>query len=150
VALDLHTDRLSTLRTTLARTQQTWVETGVGDASAPGPDDAPRFDRILLDVPCSNTGVLRRRPDARWRFSENRLHRLRAVQQAILHHGLARLAPGGRLVYATCSLEPEENMQQVGRALAAEPRARLLETVECLPFRDGTDGAFAAALTIDP
>ena len=147
VAMDLHADRLVTLRATLERTRQSWVETALDDATAPA--DATRFDRILLDVPCSNTGVLRRRPDARWRFAERRLKKLCAVQQAILVRALRRLAPGGRLVYATCSLEPEENLRQVEQALATEPRARLAATVERLPFRDGTDGAFAAAIEVE-
>ena len=146
IAMDKHTDRLALLRSTLVRTRQEWVEMVAGDAAAPLADEALRFDRILLDVPCSNTGVLRRRPDARWRFSERRQQKLCAVQRALLANLLPRLAPGGRLVYSTCSLEPEENQQQVERALAADPALRLVATAERIPMRDGTDGAFAAAL----
>ena len=147
IAMDLHDDRIALLRSTLARTKQSWVEVVQGDAMMAAPDDAPLFDRILLDAPCSNTGVLRRRPDARWRYSSTRMKALCATQQALLVHLLARLKPGGRLVYSTCSLEPEENIKLVEGVLATQPNARLLETRDRLPFRDATDGAFAACLT---
>lgn len=146
IAWDLHEDRLQTLRATLQRTRQEWVEVAQADAAAPVLPDAPLFDRILLDVPCSNTGVLRRRPDARWRFTVRRMNDLCGAQQRILRNLLPRLAPGGRLVYSTCSLEPEENREPVERALAALPGLRLEAVEERLPMRDGTDGAFAAAI----
>ncbi|MEI8243000.1 MAG: transcription antitermination factor NusB [bacterium] len=145
IAMDKHADRMAMLLSTLSRTRLPWVEAVEGDAAVPAPDGVIRFDRILLDVPCSNTGVLRRRPDARWRFSERRQQKLCMAQQTMLRNMLQRLAPGGRLVYSTCSLEPEENMRQVELALAAEPAVKLAATAERLPTRDGTDGAFAAA-----
>jgi 16S rRNA (cytosine967-C5)-methyltransferase len=146
IAMDRHEDRLALLQATLARTRQEWVEVVAGDASVPAGADALRFDRILLDAPCTNTGVLRRRPDARWRFNPKRLQRLCATQRLLLHNLLQRLAPGGRLVYSTCSLEPEENAQQVEQVAATLPGIRLERIVEHLPTRNGTDGAFAAAL----
>lgn len=148
IAMDLHADRLPTLRSTLVRTHQEWVEIVEGDASQPLPADWPRFDRILVDAPCSNTGVLRRRPDARWRFSQRRLEKLIAIQQHLLLNLLQHLAPGGRLVYSTCSLEPEENLRLVERVLEQVNPARLETWEERLPFRDGTDGAFAAAIVL--
>ena len=146
VAMDKHADRITLLRSTLARTHLEWVEVVECDAVVPAAGEAILFDRILLDVPCSNTGVLRRRPDARWRFSDRRQQKLCAVQQAMLANMLRRLAPGGRLVYSTCSLEPEENLRQVELALAKMPDVRLEKTAERLPTRDSTDGAFAAAI----
>ena len=147
VAMDLHADRLETLRATLARTRQEWVEVVQADASRPLPAGLPRFDRILLDAPCSNTGVLRRRPDARWRFSSQRLKRLCAGQRGLLANLLRHLAPGGRLVYSTCSLEPEENREVVEAVLAENPNCRLAVTAARFPPRHQTDGAFAAAIT---
>ncbi len=151
VAMDRHADRLRTLQINLARFGFDQVERVCGDAAAAGPDAAlpagETFDRILLDVPCTNTGVFRRRPDARWRFSVQRLAQLTATQFGLLQAGFRRLEVGGRLVYSTCSLEPEENQQVVDRLLAAEPAARLLAVVDRLPTRDATDGAFAAAIT---
>ena len=74
---------------------------------------APRFDRILVDAPCSGTGTLGRNPEIKWRLRPDDLADLPRRQKALLANALAVLAPGGRLVYATCSLEPEENQEVV-------------------------------------
>ena len=124
-----------------------WVKVTQGDAATLKTDQP--FDRILLDVPCSNTGVLRRRPDARWRFNEHQLQKLVHQQRQILEHALTLLAPGGRLVYSTCSLEPEENIRQIERLLAKTPGLRLDKAIASTPIDDATDGAFAAAITRD-
>ena len=104
------------------------------------------FDRILADVPCSNTGVQRRRADARWRFDESRLATLVQVQEAILENLSRLLAPGGRLVYSTCSLEAEENDAVVAGFLERHPDWRLAGKTARLPPDRACDGAFAAAL----
>ncbi len=104
------------------------------------------FDGILLDVPCSNTGVIRRRVDVRWRLQAPDLARLVLTQRQILDHALPCLKPGGRLVYSTCSLEREENLDLIEALLADQTRLRLHSTREALPFRDATDGTFAARL----
>ncbi len=116
----------------------------VADAGRPPFPDAA-FDAVLLDVPCSNTGVIRRRPDVRWRFSRSAVAELTAAQAAILTHAAALVRPGGRLVYSTCSLEPQENTEQVRRFLAAAPQFSLAQEQLLLP---GTahDGAYAALL----
>jgi 16S rRNA (cytosine967-C5)-methyltransferase len=102
------------------------------------------FDRILVDAPCSNTGVLRRRVDVRWRLTEEDFIRMPAQQFALLRRTATLLKPGGTLVYSTCSLEPEENEQVVERLSAEIPALRFLESRRTLPFVDGVDGAFAA------
>ncbi|CAA9260183.1 MAG: 16S rRNA (cytosine(967)-C(5))-methyltransferase [uncultured Chthoniobacterales bacterium] len=108
---------------------------------------APRsFDRILLDAPCTNTGVLRRRVDARWRLQPNDFKRMPEEQLTILRRLVPLLKPGGALVYSTCSIEPEENEQVVSRAMAEFPFLRQDGERSVLPFRDGYDGAFAARL----
>ena len=104
------------------------------------------FDAILLDVPCSNTGVLRRRVDARWRLTPGLLQSLLATQRQILRNALPCLKPGGRLVYSTCSLEPEENQQQIHLLLESHPQLSLRRSTLVTPFRHQTDGAFAALL----
>lgn len=99
------------------------------------------FDRILVDAPCSGTGTLARNPEIKWRLKPSDINDLQARQTAILRHALAQLAPGGKLVYSTCSLEPEENQDVVERSGAA-----LVETLRRLPGRDPGDGFFAAVL----
>ena len=108
------------------------------------------FDKVLVDAPCSNTGVLRRRPDARWNWSEEKLAALVKLQAEILDACALRVAPGGLLVYSTCSNEPEENEAQVTAFLARHPDFSLEESRESLPFESGTDGAFAARLRRNP
>lgn len=108
------------------------------------------FHKVLVDAPCSNTGVLRRRPDARWNWSEEKLAALVKLQAEILDACAPRVALGGLLVYSTCSNEPEENEAQVTAFLARHPDFSLEESRESLPFESGTDGAFAARLRRNP
>lgn len=112
------------------------------------PEGGVSFDKVLVDAPCSNTGVLRRRPDARWNWSEEKLAQLVKLQAEILDAAALRVSPGGRLVYSTCSNEPEENQRQVEAFLSRNPQFKLVETRESLPHESGCDGAFAAALVM--
>ena len=117
--------------------------------SAPPPWGDLRFDRILLDVPCSNTGVMRRRVDVRWRIKLEEFRTLAALQLQLIKTAAALLKPGGTLVYSTCSLDAEENQEVVAKALADLPRLKLIETQQVLPQRDGFDGAYAAKLVFE-
>lgn len=120
------------------------------------------FDRVLVDAPCSGTGTWRRNPDARWRAEGAGLESLAALQGEILASAARLVRPGGRLVYATCSLIPDENEAQVEAFLAANPDFRVTPLGEAAPqitdsahpdylsltpARHGTDGFFAAVLT---
>lgn len=150
VAVDLHADRLSMIRGASARLGLDWIELFQGDmADAAWVRDLlgeGLFDRVLLDVPCSNTGVLRRRPDARWRFTPGRLEALCRMQRALLESASALVKPGGILVYSTCSLEPEEGEVQIGEWLASRPDYSM-DDAQCLvPPGAGMDGAYAARL----
>lgn len=89
-----------------------------------------KFDRILLDAPCSGTGTLARNPEIKWRLSPADIMRLAELQGAMLRHALPLIADGGSLIYATCSLEPEENDGVVKRVLREEPAFRLLSQHE--------------------
>lgn len=102
-------------------------------------------DAVLLDAPCSNTGVIRRRPDVRWRFSRAGLAELVALQRAILEGAAPLIRAGGRLVWSTCSIEPEENGLQVRRFLAEHPEFTLESECQLLPAALH-DGAYAARL----
>ena len=97
------------------------------------------FDKVLVDAPCSGTGTLRRNPEIRWRLSQDDIPMLAEQQKRILRNALEMLKPGGRLVYSTCSVEPEENEEVI-----AECRLRLLKTIRTWPHRDGCDGFFIA------
>ena len=99
-----------------------------------------------MDAPCSNTGVLRRRVDLRWRIQPEEIERLRATQLDLLQKAAARLKPGGVLVYSTCSLEPEENTALVQQFLATQPGLKLERERQLLPFADGVDGAYVARI----
>lgn len=105
-----------------------------------------QFDKVLVDAPCSNTGVLRRRPDARWNWNLEKLSALIKLQSEILDAAALRVRSGGRLVYSTCSNEPEENSLQIEAFLSRHADFRLVASKESIPFETGFDGAFAAAL----
>jgi 16S rRNA (cytosine967-C5)-methyltransferase len=150
IALDPHADRLQTLRANIARLQLDAVGIVHGDATDTAAlthlAGAKGFDRILLDAPCTNTGVLRRRPDARWRFTADRLAQVCLLQQKLLRATATVLRPGGLLVYSTCSLEPEENRNQVERFLTDHADFNMLKERLLLPPENESDGAYACAL----
>ena len=109
-------------------------------------DGTKPFDKVLVDAPCSNTGVLRRRPDVRWNWSLEKLAMLVKLQSQILDQAVALVRPGGALVYSTCSNEPEENTEQVEAFLARHADFELVDSRESVPTATGFDGAFAALL----
>jgi 16S rRNA (cytosine967-C5)-methyltransferase len=145
VASDISEDRLQLIRENCQRLGVSCVEIGTV-ASLKLEASGPVFDRILVDAPCSNTGVLRRRVDLRSRISAGEISRLQQTQKDLLAFAAARLKRGGVLVYSTCSLEPEENMQVVTQFLAAQPGFKLESARELTPFADQVDGAFVARL----
>ena len=102
-----------------------------------------KYDIILADMPCSNTGVFRKRPDALWRFSESKLKEVCAVQQQIATEALKLLAPGGIIILSTCSIEPEENELLVEKLCGTIPDLTCEESHLLLP-ESTCDGAFAA------
>lgn len=137
VACDISYPRLSEMPSVCPRV--------VLDASRPLPFQLA-VDRILVDGPCSGTGTLGRNPEIKWRVQSADFARFREMQERIVLAALPLLAPGGRLVYATCSLEREENEDVVARVLAREPGVRCAGEVWRRPGRDPGDGFYAAAL----
>ena len=146
VASDLDPNRLQRVKENCARLGVTGVEFQVSQGAAAQIPDSPMFDRILVDAPCSNTGVLRRRVDLRWRIQAAEIERLRAAQLKLLNQAAAQLQLGGVLVYSTCSLEPEENSAVVKKFLDENAGFRLETERQLLPFADGVDGAYVARL----
>ena len=143
VAQDISGERLKLIRENCTRLGVTCVEPILFSAFSLQPS---AFDRILVDAPCSNTGVMRRRVDSRWRIQPEEILRLQRTQLALLERAAARLKPGGVLVYSTCSLEPEENQEVVNRFLYQHTGFKLESERELLPFVNNMDGAFVARL----
>lgn len=104
------------------------------------------FDGILLDVPCSNTGVIQRRVDVRWRISPKEIERLSGIQLQILCNAAQAVKRGGRIVYSTCSIEREEDAEVVSRFLEKNKDFTLVKDHLALPFLEHADGAYAALL----
>ena len=168
VAGDIHEHRLRIIQQQLRRTGSKNVDLVALDATRPLPFSAG-FDRVLIDAPCSGTGTLSRNPEIRWRLKPEDLEAAHRCQLAMLRNTIAVTRNAGRVVYATCSLEPEENEQVVAEVTAASPEWRAVsgrealarhlrdgETAEKLFGADGffrtfppehrTDGFFAAVL----
>jgi 16S rRNA (cytosine967-C5)-methyltransferase len=151
VACDRDANRIGTLQDNLDRLGVGSARCARHDWTSGGalPDMAgiSPFDRILVDAPCSNTGVMRRRADLRWRLSPNNFSRMQIEQVRILQATVPLLRVGGILVYSTCSIEPEENKEVIDVILREFPFLRLVEQKSLLPFHDGFDGAYAARVT---
>jgi len=112
----------------------------------PGEGLPAEFDRILVDAPCSNTGVVRRRIDVRWRLQAADFEMLQETQQLLLASLASRVKPGGVMVYSTCSLEHSENEAVTQHFLDSHPDYTLLEQRRVLPWVQQVDGAYCAAL----
>jgi 16S rRNA (cytosine967-C5)-methyltransferase len=163
-AFDVKSARLARLKPRLKRSglSNLHAQTIAGENDARVKRLAGKIDRVLVDAPCSGLGTLRRNPDLKWRQSPRSVDELKAKQAAILRAAARLLKPGGRLVYATCSLLPEENEDIVMAFLGEVAGFRQVNSAEVLrdaripldtglffrlfPHRHGTDGFFAAVL----
>jgi 16S rRNA (cytosine967-C5)-methyltransferase len=157
-AADRSHARLLRVRANVQRLDARNIQIMAGDARHPA---VRSVDAVLLDVPCTGTGSFRRHPDARWRLRISDLAVMSALQGSLLRAAANVVAPGGLLIYSTCSMEPEENDSQIERFLADQGGEWTLEPppdgavpaavldagrLRVLPQRHGTDGAFAARL----
>jgi 16S rRNA (cytosine967-C5)-methyltransferase len=166
LALDRHRARLQTLRLNLTRWGATAAQPLLADASRPLPLKPGEFDAVLVDAPCSALGILRRHPEIKTRLTEADLATFPPRQLAILEQAAPCLRPGGRLLYVTCTTEPEENEEVIENFLQCHPEFSLINDPSCLPpparpflqppgfFRTSPaahnlDGFFAAVLAKD-
>jgi 16S rRNA (cytosine967-C5)-methyltransferase len=144
IACDVSDRRLNRVRDNARRLKLQSVHTRLisrdGSDLPPGP-----FDAVLVDAPCTNTGVLARRPEARWRFSEQGQQELIVLQTRLLFEAIQRLRPGGRVVYSTCSIEPSENLGVVQAVMSSLPQLQLVQQSEHLPGQPA-DGAWQCLL----
>ncbi len=161
IAADRSLARLRLLRDNVSRGGSPDPHYVVMDARRPALRGS--FRRVLLDAPCSGTGIIRRHPEIRWRRSEEAIREFACKQGEMLEAAWGMVAPGGRLIYAVCSLEPEEGPERIAALREAHPEIIPIDARECLPttahllvdqagffatlpHRDGVDGFFAAVL----
>ena len=166
VASDVRPKRVALMRDTIGSSGATHVRLIQVPQTGPLPFE-PVFDRVLVDAPCSGLGTLRRDPDIKWRRREDDLAMLAAAQIDLIERAAAVVRPGGRLVYATCSSEPEENDEVVRAFLARHPEWHAIDlrthataglrdvlddrgALRTLPFTHGLEAFYAVALGSDP
>ncbi len=143
IATDRSLSRLERVRENIERFGFENVEIMNLKTAKSMPDDS--FDLVLLDVPCSNTGVIRHRPDVMWNFTIKSLRDIVKLQSEILEDALSKVRPGGRLIYSTCSIEPEENRKQINFFIERHPEFTIEKEQMLLPSLLH-DGAFVAVL----
>lgn len=158
LAWDLHPHRVELIDENSRRLGIHIIEARAQDVMKAEVSAEGTFQKILVDAPCSGLGVLRRRSDARWRKTPEEIRQLAAIQKDMLKHALEFLAPGGRLLYSTCTIQPEENQLLVESVLEETPgfvpASLPFESLglgsgsmlQCLPFSHGLEGFFLAAI----
>ncbi len=147
IALDVLQWKLDELRKRFRRNEITIIEPRVIQGSKTINGLVRKADRVLLDVPCSGLGVLRRNPDSKWKLTVDEVQRLRGVQAEILRDYSRMVKPGGKLVYSTCSVLPSENELQIKAFLKEHgDEWELEEERTWMPNRNGFDGFYAARL----
>jgi len=167
LACDVHRHRIRLIKENAERLGIDIVETKLLDATRIAQELQRQFPLVLIDAPCSGLGVLRRRPDSRWHKQPEELQQLAELQTQILGSVYELLAPGGRIIYSTCTIEPEENVEVIAKFLAEHtdmesfdltPYLPYIGTTvgekeelkkgrrQFLPFADGMEGFFIAGL----
>jgi 16S rRNA (cytosine967-C5)-methyltransferase len=147
LACDVDERRLQTVKELAARLGLGIIKTKLLDAEGKQELPAGPFDAVLVDVPCSNTGVLGRRPEVRWRLHARDLKRLTDLQKKLLYQAVTRTRQGGKVVYSTCSIEPGENQYVVKAILGANPELILDAEEQQIPGQPA-DGGYWARLIV--
>jgi 16S rRNA (cytosine967-C5)-methyltransferase len=167
IACDIHTHRLKLIENNADRLCINIIKTLLQDATKISEVHNNKYDIVLVDAPCSGLGVLRRRPDSRWRKKLEDITALASLQLNILEKAIKCLKPGGRLIYSTCTIEPEENYGVIHEIIKRFPEIKTFDLVpfipyktdydweieeleqgmrQYLPFKDGMEGFFIAGL----
>ncbi len=147
ISLDIHEWKLNELKIRARRDGVDVIETRLIDSNKVIKRLTETADRVLLDVPCSGLGVLRRNPDSKWKLQLSEIERLRGLQYEILTKYSEMTKKGGRMVYATCSILPTENEKQILRFLEEHgSNWKLLKQITLRPDKDGYDGFYGALL----
>ena len=161
VSCDLHENKLKRIQEGAARLDLTSITTSAGDGRVFRPEWAERFDTVLVDAPCSGLGIIRKKPDVRYKKADD-LFTLPVIQTALLDNAAKYVAPGGVLVYSTCTILPEENEQVTDTFLAEhsefcregftlpEPVGETEGQLTLWPQRHGTDGFYICRMTRRP
>ncbi len=134
ISCDVHEHRLRLIEDNAGRLGITIIRTVLADATKIAADHEAKYDLILVDAPCSGLGVLRRRADSRWRKKEEDIALLAKLQKQILENAIRLLKVGGRLVYSTCTIEPEENVELINEIKAEHPEIQGVNLVPYMPY----------------
>ncbi|MEM6717833.1 MAG: methyltransferase domain-containing protein [Bacteroidota bacterium] len=146
ISLDIYEGKLRELKRRARRNGAHNIETRVISSTKVIKKLYDKADRVLIDAPCSGLGVLRRNPDAKWKIQPDFLEKIKHTQQDILQRYSRMVKSGGKLVYATCSILPSENQQQVETFLASNENFTLIEDKKVLASESGFDGFYMALL----
>jgi 16S rRNA (cytosine967-C5)-methyltransferase len=148
IAMDIYESKLKKLKIRARRNGAHNIDMRVIDSTKPIKKLKEKADRLLIDAPCSGLGVLRRNPDSKWKLQPEFLNKIRGTQQHILQEYSKMLKPGGKMVYATCSVLPSENQAQIETFLASEAGQsfKLIKDKSILAHQSGYDGFYMALL----
>jgi 16S rRNA (cytosine967-C5)-methyltransferase len=142
VAGDRSETRMATVVNTMKLQELKSIKPVILNALETLPFGEGSFDKVLVDAPCSGTGTLRRNPEIRWRLTPLDFGKFAEQQKLILMRAVEMVKPGGRLIYSTCSVEPQENEEVIEEVMAGDERFQLVKTSRTWPHREGCDGFF--------
>ncbi|OUR93333.1 RNA methyltransferase [Flavobacteriales bacterium 34_180_T64] len=146
IALDIYANKLNELKRRAKRDGAFNIETRPIESTKVIKKLYDKADRVLIDAPCSGLGVLRRNPDAKWKLKPEFIENIKKTQAEILNTYSRMVKPGGKLVYATCSILPSENQDQVKKFLDSNKEFTLVKDKKVLPSKSGYDGFYMALI----
>ena len=148
IAMDIYESKLKKLKVRAKRNGAHNIDLRLINSTKPIKKLKEKVDRLLIDAPCSGLGVLRRNPDSKWKLKPEFLDNIKATQQNILHDYSKMLKPGGKMVYATCSVLPSENQEQINKFIATKEgrQFKLIKEKKIFAHKSGYDGFYMALL----